>query len=131
MRQHRSKNAITLQFGERDYLPTIIEGQPINIGIPPSLKISLLASCPSRNDEGDMKENTSDTCGFVSREVEVRKGNNSSEEPRASTLASDIIHGKKYYAIDCSNLNSSYIHCSLADAAHETQTWKLRRWRLI
>lgn len=103
MRQHRLKNAPIPQFGERDYLPTIFEDQPINIGIPPSLKLSLLADCPSRNDEGDMEENTSDTCGLVSSEVEVRKGNNSSEEPK---LALDVIHGKKYYASDCSNLNT-------------------------
>jgi hypothetical protein len=106
MRQRRSKNATTPQFGERDYLPTIFEDQPINIGIPPSLKLSLLADCPSRNDEGDMEENTSDTGGLVSREVEARKGNSSSEESRASKLALDVIHGKKYYASDCSNLNT-------------------------
>lgn len=48
MRQRRSKNALTLQFEERDYLPTIIEGQPINIGIPPSLKLSLLGPTAPR-----------------------------------------------------------------------------------
>jgi len=92
MRHHRSKNALTLQFGQRDYLQTIIEDQPINIRILPSLKLSPLADCPSRNEEGDTKENASDALAL---EVEVRKANNDSEEPSESKLTSDVNHGKK------------------------------------
>jgi len=93
----RPKNALTLQFGQRDYLQTIIEDQPINIRILPSLKLSLLADCPSRNEEGDTKENASDTLVLASSEVEVRKADNNSEEPTSSEskLTSDVNHGKK------------------------------------
>src|ERR1700739_5032355 len=95
MRQHRSKNALTLQFEQHDYLQTIIEGQPINLRILPSLKLSLLADCLSSNEEGDTKENASDAPVLVSSEVEVREANNDSEEPSESKLNSDANHGKK------------------------------------
>jgi hypothetical protein len=84
MRQHRSKNALTLQFGQHDYLQTIIEDQPINIRVLPSLKLSLLARCPSRNEEGDTKEKTSEVVA-----------NNDLEEPSESKLTSGVNHGKK------------------------------------
>jgi hypothetical protein len=103
MRQRHSKNALTLQFGQHDYLQTIIEDQPINIRILPSLKLSLLADCPSHNEEGDTKENTSDVPVLVSSEVEVRKANNDSEEPSESKLTSDVNHGKKISTSDCLN----------------------------
>jgi len=95
MRRHRSKNTLTLQFGQHDYLQTIIEDQPINIRILPSVKLSLLADCPSRNEEGDTKENASDALVLASSEVEVRKVNNDSEEPSEGKLTSDVNHGKK------------------------------------
>ena len=126
MRHHRSKNALTLQFGQHDYLQTIIEDQPINIRTLPSLKLSLLADCPSRNEEGDTKENASDALAL---EVEVRKANNDSEEPSESKLTSDVNHGKKISTSNCPN--SCYYPGSFGDAAHETQTWKLRPWHLI
>src|SRR5271155_3002452 len=124
MRRHRSKNALALQFGQRDYLQTIIEDQPINIRILPSLKLSLMADCPSRNEEEDTKENASDALVLASSDVEVRKANNDSEEPSESKLTSNVNHGKKISTSNCPN--SCYYPGSFGDAAHETQTWKLR-----
>src|SRR2546423_1014402 len=126
MRQHRSKNALTLQFEQHDYLQTIVEDQPINLRIQPSLKPSLLADCLRRNEEGDTTENASDAPVLVSSEVEVREANNDSEEPSESKLTSDVNYGKNISTSDCSN-NCSYPG-SFGDAAHETQTWKLRPW---
>jgi hypothetical protein len=129
MRQRRSKNTLTPQFGQYDYLQTIIEDQPINIRILPSLKLSLLADYPSHNEEGDTRENASDALVLTSSEVEARKTNNNSEEPSESKLTSDVNHGKKISTSDCSN--SCHYPGSFGDAAHETQTWKLRPWHLI
>jgi len=126
MRRHRSKNALTLQFEQHDYLQTIIEGQPIDLRILPSLKLSLLADCLSRNEEGDAKENASDVPVIISSEVEAREANNDSEEPSESKLTSDVNHGKKIPTSDYSN--SCYYPGSFGDAAHEAQTWKLRPW---
>jgi hypothetical protein len=95
MRLRRSKNALALQFGQRDYLQTIIEGEPINIRTLPSMKLSLLADRPSHSNEEDTKENTSDTPALISREVEDGKANNDLEEPSESKLASDVNHGKE------------------------------------
>lgn len=129
MRQRRSKNALTLQFGQHDYLQTIIEGEPINIRTLPSLKLSLLADRLSHNDEEDTKENKSDAPALVSREVEDSEANDDLEEPSESKLASNVNHGKKISASDCSN--SCYYPFSFGDAAHETQTWKLRPRHLV
>jgi hypothetical protein len=103
MRQRRSKNALTLRFGQHDYLQTIIEGEPINIRTLPSLKLSLLADRPSHNDEEDTKENTSDALVLTSRKVEHGKANDDLEEPSESKLASDVNHGMKISTSDYSN----------------------------
>ena len=40
MKHRRAKNPLTLHFSQRDFLPTITEGQPIDIGVVgPSLKL--------------------------------------------------------------------------------------------
>jgi len=67
MKQHRSKIALTLQFSQRDHLPTITEGQPIDIGIiGPSLKLPFPLTCQSPNDDWHIEGDTNDNHNNVS-----------------------------------------------------------------
>jgi hypothetical protein len=92
MKQHRSKIALTLQFSQREHLPTITEGQPIDIGIiGPSLKLPFPLTCQSPNDDWHIEGDTSDNhnnASEISRLGDV-------VEPFVTTTTLSLISGTR------------------------------------
>jgi hypothetical protein len=94
MKQHRSKHALTLQFHQRDYLPTITEDLPIEIDMTPvSLKLLLPIICQSPNDERHIKGNSNDGRSMVMEAAEITRQSGVVGESLVTTAASRTASG--------------------------------------
>lgn len=93
MQQHRLKHALTLQSNQCDYLPTITEGQPIDIDlIRPSLNLPFPIICQTTSDDGHIEGRTSDNNNSV---LEITRLSGVEEEFFVKTAALSPISGTR------------------------------------
>ena len=90
MKQHRSRQGLTLRFDQRDHLPTIIEGQSLDTHTPKLLKIPWY-----------MESNKGDVCSLLLEEPQVTRHTGDAKEPRVRDFAPDIVSSTRFSASDC------------------------------
>jgi len=83
MKQHRSRQGLTLRFDQRDHLPTIIEGQSLDTHTPKLLKIPWY-----------MESNKGDVCSLLLEEPQVTRHTGDAKEPRVRDFAPDIVSNR-------------------------------------
>jgi hypothetical protein len=96
MKQHRSKHALTLQSNQHGYLPTITEGQPIDIGIiASSLNLPFPIICQNTSNNWHIEGNANDNHDNV---LETTRLGNMEEEFFVTTAALSPISGTKAFS---------------------------------
>ncbi len=101
MRQHRRNEILTLRYDQRDYMPTITEGQILDTHTPIISRPPFPSECESRNGAGHVKSNQSDVRSLLLGELRLNKHTNDAEELCVSNFASNVVSGTHFSVPDC------------------------------
>jgi hypothetical protein len=132
MKQHRSKHALSLRFNQHDYLPTIIEGQPMVIGIiASSEKLPLPIICQSSREDWHVEDNTSKDYSTVMKVVGVARPSDVVRQSFVTATASNPASGKEASSSNHLTIKQILFPYPWSDANHKIQISHFFRARLI